>query len=154
MPRDPLGPPRRRHGAATLVALALVAAGCAADENEDAIAACATFQDHLESMREADDRQAGLAYARDAAETAASSGDSELAEAFEDYQRVIVRFALAEDDVEAAQQQIEEAGDAEPPRVEDELADAEERLEDLIEAGDLVLSHINAGCGEHGVVLE
>ena len=170
MRRDASGPsphvraPRVRIGARVLVTLTIVATGCAAGEDEsavaaagddeDAVAACSTFQDHLESMRQDDGRAEGIRLAQDAADIATESGDDELAEALEDYQRVIVRFALAEDDREAARDRVDDAGDTDLPRAEDELADAEAHLEGLIDAGDLVLAHISAGCDEHGVALE
>ncbi len=156
--RHDLTAPRRRRRPRQLMALlaglALVAVACAEEADDEAIAACTTFQDHLASMRQDDGREQGLRLARAAAETAEQSEDAELADAFDDYHRVIVRFALAEDDVQAAQDQMARADEPEQPRVEGELEEAEDRLSGLVEAGDLVLAHINEGCGEHGVPLE
>ena len=145
---------RRTRLLALLVALALVVAGCAEDEDEGAIAACATFKDHLTSMRDAEGREQGLRLAREAAATAEQSDDRDLADALDDYHSVIVRFALAEDDLQASQEQVAQADEAERPGAQQELEDVEERLTGLVEAGDLVLAHINAGCDEHGVTLE
>ena len=147
-------PSRNRCGVTGVIAFTLVLSGCAADEDEDVAAACTTLQDHLDSMRQPDGRAQGLELAQDAAAAAQQSDDDELVEAFEDYQHVIVRFALAQDDLEAAQGRVDEASDADLQEVEEELAETEERLARLIEAGDLVLSHINAGCEAHGVMLE
>ena len=147
-------PSRARYGTTAVVALTLMASGCAPGEDEEAAAACTTFQHHLDAMRESDERAQGLELARDAAATAQQSDDDELAAALEDYQQVIVRFALAEDDLEGAQARADDASEADLADVEDDLAETEDRLAGLIEAGDLVLSHITAGCEVHDVVLE
>lgn len=137
-----------------MIALAVMASGCAPGMDEEAATACTTFQQHLDAMRASDERAQGLELARDAAATAQESDDDALADALEDYQHVIVRFALAEDDLEAAQARADDAGGADRADAEDGLAETEDRLADLIEAGDLVLTHITAGCEDHDVVLD
>ena len=145
---------RPRYGATAVIALALTASSCVPGEDEEAAAACTTFQQHLDAMRQSDGRAQGLELARDAAATAQQSDDDELADTLEDYEQVIVRFALAEDDLEGAQSRAAEPSDPDREDVEDELAETEARLAGLIEAGDLVLDHITARCDAHDVVLE
>lgn len=132
-------------------AVALVATGCALGDDQEAIAACETFQDHLDQMRGgAEQRDGAIALAEQAAAEIEAADDEDLAMAITDYERVIVRFALAADDVREAEQQRAVDGS---PAVQERLADAERRLTEAIQAGDLVLSRVSTLCLDHDVEL-
>ena len=137
-----------------LATVAVVLAGCDAGVEEHAVEACSLLQDHLDAMRGGEERGEGLQLAQDAFDAAERSNDGELADMLGDYQRVIVRFAFEADNVRLAEEGLEQATDDDRDQLEDDLASAQARLAELIEAGDLVLTQVGLGCQEHGVPLE
>lgn len=147
-PRRP-GRPRSRL-AAVGVAVFLLSA-CVPGGDEEAAAACGVFQEHLDQMRDGEEqRDQAIALAEQAAVDAQEAQDQDLATAMADYRRVIVRFALATDDVREAEQRRAVDGS---PEVQDELREAENRLTETIQAGDLVLNRIRSLCADHDVDL-
>ena len=143
-----------RRALAGAASAAVVAVGCSPSSQDHAADACGSMQEHLEAMRDDGGHTVGVELAQAAAVEAERSDDDELAEALEEYQTVIARFAEANAERRDARDRLDAASDAdERGDVRLELDEIEDRLDELIGTGDGLLGQIASRCAGHGVPL-